>query len=414
MITLNPKFNKHQSKFMKDLDTKLLHLSSGFGGGKTYALIWKMLHLSKLNKMAHGGFMAPSLVEFKKDVLPLAEEIFEEYKIPYIYNKQDNFFQFPAWTKRKVFVVSGEKKIRGPNWGWACINELTLCPLVRYKEVIGRVRVKQAKYRQVASSGTPEGMANEYYEYLIESKRKNVRIIYGDTRDNLHNMDESYVENLEDSYDSIMQDAYIRGLWVNMSGNRFYYAYDPNKNDDKNIKSAPYSTIHVSLDFNVDKMCANCWNFDGVKLTAFDQVILKKNADTRKMVQALNARGYTPDNTIIYPDPAGNARSTKGKPDIKILEAADYECRVKLAAPRMRTRQLNVNNLLEKGIIKINPDKCKDLKKDLMAVEQNPITLEKDKKNPQLTHSSDGMDYMTDILFPFSGKRKKSTVEDYR
>jgi hypothetical protein len=410
--------NKHQREFHTDITSKRLHLSSGFGGGKTYALIMKMIQLSRLNKNIHGGLMCPSYAEFTKDFKPLAEEIFDRNKIPYSYHGQEHYYTFP-WTKGKVYVVSARDKIRGPNWGFAVINELTLCPLVRYKEVLGRVRVKRAKYPQVASVGTPEGVASDYYEYMIENPRDNFRIIYGDTRDNIENLSEDYVQDLESDYDSVMQDAYVRGLWVNMTGNRFYYSYKPEVNDDKSIEYNPYSTVHISIDFNVNPLCANLWHYDGKYLMAFDEIHLKdmkEGADTKMLGRAIMAKGHEPDEVILYPDPAGTARSTKGKPDIQQLEEMGFvNIRKKSKAPGMRTRQLNVNNLLEKGIIKINPKTCPQLKKDLLGVEQDLVTLEKVKdKQLQRTHHSDGLDYLTDILFPFSGHKIRSRVERLR
>lgn len=415
--TIRYRKNKHQKEFHDDYLSKRLHMSTGFGGGKTYALIMKMLHLSKLNRHIHGGLMCPSYTEFTKDVKPLFEQIFDEQRIPLQYQGSEHYYTFP-WTKGRLYIVSARDKIRGPNWGYAGVNELTLCPLVRYKELLGRVRVKRAKFPQVASVGTPEGEASEYYEYMIENPRENFRIIYGDTTDNIDNLNEDYVKDLEQDYDTIMQDAYIRGLWVNMTGNRFYYSYRPDRNDDESIVLNEYSTVHISMDFNVNPMACNMWHFDGRYLRAFDEITLENlegGADTRKMGKALIARGFDPDEVIIYPDPAGHARSTKGQPDIKILEDMGFiNIRSRRKAPGMRTRQLNVNNLLEKSIIKINPKKCPRLKKDLSGVEQDLVTLEKVKKNMKLTHHSDGLDYLCDILFPFSGKRARSRIERLR
>lgn len=416
-LSIRYRKNKHQKEFHDDLTSKFLHLSTGFGGGKTHALVMKAIQLSFLNKHAHGGLVAPSYAEFKKDILPLFEEILDSNKVEFDYHGTDHYFTFP-WTKKRLYVVSGLNKIRGPNWGYAVINELTLIPLVRYKEVIGRVRVRNAKYPQIASVGTPEGMASEYYDYMIENPRddfkEKLRIIYGDTRDNAQNLTEDFLEDLESSYDSVMQEAYIRGHWINMTTDRFYYSFDSHKNVDNSIEPSPYSAVHISMDFNVNPMTCVAWNYDGRNLKAFDEITLN-DADTNKMCQAMKARGYTPENTIIYPDPAGKARSTKGQPDTEILKAHGYtEVRVKNKAPMFRARQLNVNNLLEKEVIKINAKKCPGLYKDFQAVEQDQVTLEKKKDNPKLTHYSDGMDYMCDILYPFKGKNKESSVEKFR
>lgn len=407
--------NDHQREFDEDLESRFLHLSTGFGGGKTFALIMKLLKLSYLNAPHHGGLVCPDLQEFKKDVLPEIEEILRRNRIPYIYHKTDNYFKFP-WSRGRLYVASAEKDIRGPNWAYAGINEVTLIPLSKYKEVIGRVRKKGAKFPQVCSVGTPEGYASEYYEYMIKTPPKGFRIIYGSTDDNAHNLHEFYLENLDSAYDSKWIEAYRRGLWVNMAENLFYYSFNPAKQENKKLVPNMFSQFHVSLDYNVDPFCATVWGYDGFQLYGVDQIELKgaEGYNTHNMIQALKARGYVPENTIIYPDPAGRQRSTKGAPDNTVLKNAGYEVRVRAAAPSFRRRQLNVNNLLDKGLITYNPDRCPGIKRDFEGVEQDIITQEKKKNSPHLTHFSDGLDYMCDILFPFSGDAKSTTVQKIR
>lgn len=406
--------NKHQKEFHADDLTRFLHLSTGFGGGKTYALCQKALKLSYLNRPYHGGLVAPDYQEFKKDVLPEMEQILQRNNIPYRYHKTDHYFTFP-WTTGKLYVASADKPIRGPNWAYALINEVTLISLEKYKEVIGRVRVKRAKFPQICSVGTPEGYSSEYYDYFIGEPnpkfQEKLKIIYGATDDNSANLHEFYLENLESAYDQKWIEAYRKGLWVNMAENLFYYSYDPRKNHSTVYKRDDFTEFHCSMDFNVDPFCATIWGYDGLRVHGVDQVELKgaQGYSTENMIAALKSRGYYPHNTIIYPDPAGRARSTKGPPDNKILRDAGYEVRVKLSAPSFRTRQLNVNNLLDKGLLVFDPVKCKGVKRDFEGVEQNIITLEKSKDNPNLTHFSDGVDYMCDILFPFSGNAKATT-----
>jgi hypothetical protein len=399
--------NAMQAELAADRTSPLLHASTGFGGGKTYALCMKALELSMLNKNMHGGLVVPSYKEFKRDVALEMQGILDKNNIPYTFHKSDFWYSFP-WSKGKLFVVSAENEIRGPNWAYAVINEVTLIPLVRYKEVIGRVRVKGAICPQIVSVGTPEGYISEYYEYMIEKPPSGLRIIYGSTDDNAANLGDFYLKNLDDSYDSKMIEAYRKGLWVNMSEARFYYSYDPKKCFDTNLRLNDFDSFHISMDFNVDPYCATIWGYDGYNLFGLTQIELKgaEGYSTENMIKALQTRGFVPTNSIIYPDPAGNARSTKGKPDIVQLKEAGYEVRHKGVAPRFRTRQLNVNNLLDKGRIKFNPNECKGIKKDLEGVEQDKITLEKVKSNPNLTHFSDGLDCMCDILFPFSGNAK--------
>jgi hypothetical protein len=411
---LHWKANRHQKEFFNNITAKLLHLSTGFGGGKTYGLCMKLIQLSWLNRPYHGGLVAPAFTDFKKDVLPEFEGILDKYGIPFKYHGSDHFFQFP-WSTGKLYVASADKPIRGPNWAYAGINEVTLIPLVRYKEVLGRVRVKGSKVPQIASVGTPEGFASEYYDYFIETPPASLKIIYGSTDDNAENLQDDYLNTLEDAYDSRMIEAYRRGLWVNMNGSRFYYAYNE-KNEDESLEPQMFSQFHVSMDFNVDPFCAAIWGFDGFQLYGVDEIELKggEGYDTKHMIKALQARGYNPHNTIIYPDPAGRARSTKGAPDVKVLEDAGYIVRVKSKAPEFRKRQITTNNLFDKGRVKINPKRCKGLRRDFLGVEQDIVTQDKKKNNPNLTHFSDGFDYMADILFPFNGHPKATTQERLR
>jgi hypothetical protein len=378
----------------------------------------KAFQLSWLNRPYRGGFMCPDFSDYKRDVLPTIEELLVKHRLMDFtaYNKSDKTWVFP-WSKGPMYVVTAEKKLKGPNWAYACINELTLCPFERYREVMARVRIKGAKFPQIASVGTYEGTYPEYDEFFWDNPNPQSRLIQGSTRDNAENLDGGYIQMLEGAYDSKMIQAYIDGDRVNLLGNLFYYGYHPLKNDVPGYK-IPQDSIGFlcTMDFNVDPFCAGIWVRDHKGVVCVDQIKLSggRGYDTSEMIRALIARGYTPDNTTIYPDPAGQARSTKGKPDVVTLREAGFEVIHKSAAPRLRQRQLNANNLLEKGIVRIDPQKAPDVKKDFMKVTQDKVTLEKVDTNPELTHFSDGTDYMLDILFPWSGSRSGTRQEKIR
>lgn len=415
-IKLKFKKTKSQANFFDDDLTKLLHFSGGFGSGKSFCLIMKLFKLSYLNMHLPGGLVVPSYADFKKDIKPLVEEIADMNRLNINYHGSEHYYRLP-WTRGKLYVHTAEKKIRGPNWAYAGINELTLIPMVRYKEVMGRVRVRAAKYPQIVSNGTPEGIQSEYYDVFVEKPLPRSRIVYSDTRENIENLDPDYIKTLEDSYDPTMLDAFMKGLWVNMSGNRFYYSYDPHRNDNKHIKQLDNYMVHVAMDFNVDPMTCSLWHHTVSGLKGFGEIVIEGGADTFKICDALIARGITGDSCYIYPDPAGNARKTSGKSDVLILQEKGFtNIRMRKKATLVRKRQLGTNNLLARGLIQLNPETMPKTKKDLIAVELDPIKLEKEKKkNPKLTHLSDGLDNMCDILYPLSGnKPSRSRVEKMR
>lgn len=406
--------NKHQTSFHEDIQTKFLHLSGGYGSGKSFGLVQKMFHLSIKNRDYNGGLVCPSFAEFKRDMMVLIEEICDSNRIKFHYHKTEHWYRFP-WSEGKIYVATGEKAIKGPNWAFACINELTLLPFERYREVIARVRLKKASYPQIASCGTPEGLTTGYYQFFIESPNANSRIIYGSTDDNLQNLNQDYISSLESAYDSRQLEAFRHGQFINVLGNRFYYSYDQKIHSSDAVEDTD-SPVLVSVDFNVDPMVATIWQWQvNGTLVAVAEIVLKQNADTNKLCKSLMAHGYTPDRVEIYPDPAGNARSTKGQPDTTILKNAGfYNIKVRKAAPPFRKRQLNVNNLLDKGRIKVNIKMCPTLHRDLLLCTQDTVTLEKEKSSPDLTHASDGMDYLCDILFPLSGTKPNSGMFQVR
>lgn len=403
--------NKHQLPFHRDIATKFLHLTGGYGSGKTHGLVMKLFQLSFLNRPYRGGLMCPDFQDYKRDVLPTIEELLEKHNMigHTRYNKSEHTWVFP-WSPGPLYVVSAEKKLKGPNWAYAGVNELTLCPFERYREIMARVRIKEAKYPQIASVGTYEGIYGEYDDFFWDKPNGSTRLIQGSTRDNAVNLEANYIPTLEGAYDSKMVQAYIDGDRVNLLGNLFYYGYHPLKNEvpGYQIPSDSFGFL-CAMDFNVDPFCASIWIRDHKGVVCIDQVKLSggKGYDTHQMIRALIERGYEPSNTTIYPDPAGQARSTKGKPDIVVLREAGFEVIHKSAATRLRQRQLNANNLLEKGIVRVDPQAAPDMKRDLVKVTQDKVTLEKVDANPELTHFSDGMDYMLDILFPWSGNRSQ-------
>jgi len=398
------------------MKTFQVFLSSGFGGGKSYALVMKHLKLHWLNKGFATGIFCPSVPEYKRDILPQMNDILYEndmyYGRDYTYVKQDrawyfNFAKLPHRSKPEpLYIFTCEARVRGPNLACASINEPGLILKERYDEILGRVRIKGAPYPQINLAGTWEGKANWLYERFYEYDGPDRKVIFGNTKDNAHNLREGYIEDLYANYDEQLAKAYIEGLPVSLTNRAFYYAFSRQTNCDSNLRRIPGLHCHIGMDFNVDFMTCTIWHIYDDSAHCFDEIVLPKNQSTQKLCDALIARKYNPKDCTIYPDTAGKARDTRGNlTDIIILENNKFGVRFKPRAPYFRDRQLNVCNLLDKGKLKINPTTCPTLLRDLEDVEQEVADYSKMKGNPKLTHASDGMDYMIDIKFPLSGTK---------
>lgn len=391
-----------------------VYLSGGYGCGKTYSLCMKLLQLANENKGLAGGLVCPTLKMFKRDVLPTLKEICMDNDILYHYHKTDYYFYFPD-IEATVYVFHAEddgQSIRGPNLAFMCINEVTLISEDAYLAAIARVRDKRASFKQIAMSGTPEQF-NWAYEYFMFEPRQDTDLIYGETRKNVFVSDD-YVSMLERSYDENMLKQYVEGIPVNLTGKRAVYAFDRRKHTSSAIQQIRNAPVWVSLDFNVDPMSAVLWNplppTSQYELQAFDEIKLN-SSNTFEMADILKRKlAGRLDSVVIYPDPAGKARSTKTKgiSDIEIVKEAGFkDIKMKPAIYSVRDCLNAVNNLFDKNKILIS-EQCKNLIADLEQCKLKD-NFEIDKKDPKRSHWLDGMKNMIDYEYPIrTGMKARS------
>jgi hypothetical protein len=377
----------------------------------------KMFFLMNENLELPGGLLVPNLKMFKRDVLPMVKDICKENDIELIYNAQDYFFFFPL-TKNYIYVFHSEDNgdsIRGPNLAFGLINEVTMCSKGAFDAFMARIRLKKANLLQLAMSGTPEGF-NWAYEYFIENPRDDTDLIFGNSRENIHVAD-SYVKNLEQSYDALMQQQFIDGKFVSMNGARALWSFDRFKHVSQAAERIENAPVWVSLDFNVNPMAATIWNRmpqnSGKLLRAFDEVCLN-SSDTHQIAEVLKQRYGT--QITIFPDPAGDARSTKsrGMTDIAILREAGFnDIRYKKSITSVRDCLNAANNILDKNLIEVHP-RCKNFIADAEQCILKSSGLEIDKtKNAMRSHWLDGFKDMIDYEFPIIKQDSKVMVKKY-
>lgn len=406
-IVYNP--NKKQRKFHFS-DSPIVLLLGGKGSGKTYSLGHKTFQLAGYNSGLDGGMLCPTLKMFKRDVLPTMKYLSKENKIPMKFHKTDFYFEFYE-SNNKCYVFHSEddgESIAGPNLAWGVINEVTLCSYLAYAEFRSRMRDKRAALMQIGMSGTPEQF-EWVHETIIEPGINDV--IYCSTYDNKENLNPAYITMLEQTYDEAMQQAYIHGKIVMFKGKRAAWSFDRERNVTNEDIDTEGRQLCVSLDFNVDPMVATIWvrvPERGIKFWAIDEIILR-NSNTPEMCDVLKERYGT--DLIIYPDPAGNARSTKGyKTDMDVIRDKGFEdIRYRRKVRSVRGSMLALNKGFEKGEVVVHP-RCKHFIKDCEQVIWADSGTEFDKSNPARTHSLDGAKNMYDYEYPIASQEAQIIV----
>lgn len=412
----------HQRAFHESRKDKV-HMSGGWGSGKTYALCMKMFQLMQENYGLPGGILVPSYKSYKRDLLPELKELCHVNRIRASYNKSDFIWTFPD-TKSTVYVFHSTPEgdgIKGPNLAWFIANELNLCHKMSYLAALGRIRLKEAKLPQMASSGAPEGF-DWCYEYFLEETRVDSDVIFASSRDNPH-LSDAYVKMLESSYDPQMVKQYVDGIPVNLNKLACLYAFDRKKHVGKVERLKDYP-VWVSLDFNVSPMAATLYNrvpFAHInrtgylgythQLRAFDEICLQ-SSNTEELCKVLKEKLYLPDQgidyegTIIYPDPAGIARSTKSNfSDIDILRENGFK-NIKYKTKLSVRNCLNAANAFVAKDMLIVDSHCRNFIQDAEQCVFREGLFEIDKSNPQRTHWLDGFKNMIDYEFPVGGRRE--------
>lgn len=383
-------------------------LFAGFGGGKTYSLCMKMFRLMNINKGLAGGLLCPTLKMFKRDVLPTIREICQMNAINYRFNKQDMTLYFPD-VDVHIFIFHSEDdgfSIKGPNLAWMLINEVTLCSKGAFDAALSRVRIKRAKLKQVAMSGTPEGF-NWVYDFLIVSPRPDADVFFGDMRLNRFVAPE-YAKMLSESYDDQLVQQYVEGKFVNINALAALYKFSRAKHTGKveRIKGMP---IWVSCDFNVAPMTATLYNRmpdkEKVWLRGFDEIHIK-GSDTNELIRVLRDKTRGDDPITIFPDPAGGHRDTRsGTTDIEIFEAANFrDIRYRKRIFSVRDCLNAANSFLARDHVVLDVDRCKNTIIDFEQCSMKAGTSGLDKTDLNRTHYVDGFKNMIEYEFPIGTK----------
>lgn len=397
-------------------------LFSGYGGGKTFALVMKLLKLAAINRGLAGGLLVPTLKMFKRDVIPTFSDILRPAGLSFKYHSSDACIRVPALAA-EIYIFHSEddgESIRGPNLAYGGVNEVTLCSEPAFKAFLARVRIKDAKLRQIAMSGTPEGF-NWAYDMFIAEARPDTDVFYGDMRLNVH-IAESYAELLLSSYDDIMSQLYVEGKFVNKTAGAALYKFNRARHTADNISKLPGLPVWVNVDFNVAPMAATLYNRmpDAVddlarlrdkfpkanlgyhKLRGFDEICID-GSDTWELCRQIKEKAGKDAEIVLFPDPAGNARKTSALDnitDIEIMEGEGFEDIRYETKISVRECLNSSNAFLQRNQVVFDRIKCKETIKDLEQCILKPGTNQLDKKNPKRTHWLDGFKNMINHEWP--------------
>ena len=422
-----------QLDFHRDLTTRFKGYSGPIGSGKSLALAYEAILLSRLNPGLLGLIGAPTYPMLRDSTQRTFFEVLDNEQIAYTFHKQENKLRFSATGSEVIFrTLENPERLRGPNLAWFAIDELTYAREDAWTRMMGRLRHPQATRLCGCAVWTPKGY-DWVYRLFIEQQDPDYRLVQAKARENIH-LPSDFYDRLKGSYSTNFYRQEVLGEYLDLLGGSAYHAFS-----EKNIAPTRYRDdlpICWALDFNVDPLCSvifqieENWDASGRKkrktLRVVDEIILK-DSNTLEATEAFLHRIAEPDPDTgtpvreirVYGDASGNSRTTKSaRTDYELIRRAfqqhpEYrlEMRTNTSNPVVRDRVNLMNAVLcsatgERHAF-IDP-RCRELIKDLRQVRWrrdnagNPMG-DLDKSDPQRTHTSDALSYCVAREFDLRG-----------
>jgi hypothetical protein len=373
MSTISPTAPQFDYMMSTDLFPAMV---AGFGAGKTEAAVMRCIIGKLRNPTTDRGFYLPTYDLVRTIAFPRFEEALETMKIPYrLYKSPLNMIVIPNCGKIIFRSMDSPHRIIGYQHADADCDELDTLKKDDAAEVWRRVlsRNRQKKPdgspNTVGVTTTPEGF-KFVHEAWKASPRKGHVIIQAPTYSNPH-LPEGYIDILRDQYPAALLEAYVEGLFVNLTSGTVYHTFDRVLNNCDDVEKDG-EKLFVGMDFNVENMAA----IINVKRDGKPRAVNEFTGvfDTGAMIKLLKDR-YPRNTLVIYPDASGQNRKTvdASTNDIALLKQAGFMVVVNPANPSVKDRVTASTsafcNANGERLYLINVERCPELAK---CAEQQP------------------------------------------
>lgn len=370
------KLNKPQFEFIKH-PKKFSAFVGGYRSGKTFVGCVRLCINALENPGIPQGYFAPTypqIADIFYDTMPVVAEAFGLFA-DIVASKKRVYLRDNLGRCLSTIVCKSMEhphRIVGFNIAHALVDEIDCMPIKKadsaWKKIIARMSTVWPTREQntIDVTTTPEGFNWVYRKFVKEltanpAQRPLYGIVHASTRDNAKNLPKDYIPSLRESYPANLVDAYIDGLFVNLTSGNVYPNFSRHlSHTSETIR--PGEALHIGMDFNINRMAAAVFVIRDGEPLLLDE--LTNLFDTPAMIEALEKRYQGKHVITVYPDASGkNRKSVNGsESDHSLLKKAGFTVRANPANPLVRDRVLAVNAMFLNGEgarrCKVNTDKC--------------------------------------------------------
>lgn len=419
-ITLNPA----QSEFIADRTSKACALVTGYGGGKSFSLVLKMVLLKLEYPNVDILYVMPTFSMYRDILIPLLREITEGTNIGWDWNKSTGEIFFGCGGRVILKSADDPSKIVGFNVAFVLLDELDTLTTEKAREVFlkssarARVRLPDGRLNQIFIGTTPEGRRFVYHMFE-KNKPDNYTLIQASSRLNPY-LTEDYFENIiATAPNAQIAEAYIEGKFVNMAVGAVYTEFD-NVRCHTDAIYRKGENLYISMDFNVLNMNAVVYvkrqpldfpkSIYHGRETLHAVAHLHEIKDTPEMAEVISNK-YPTSPITIFPDASGKNPSSKGckVSDISQLKDAGFHIRAKNKNPLIMDRVKSLNSALKIGLVKVNTILCPELVDALESQTYNEKTeLPEKTVGSSIDDINDSCGYGVHYMYPL--KRNTMSV----
>lgn len=344
-------------------------LLAGFGAGKTVAGIVRALLLKCAYPKQDVGYYLPTYDLVKSIGYPGFLEVMDAMGIAGEPNRSDRTLTIRGAGNIIFRSMDRPERIVGYKHADAVVDELDTLGKEQARQVWNKIiaRNRQKKpdgsLNTVAAVTTPEGF-RFVYDRWQKNPARGYRIIRASTFSNARNLPEGYIDSLYESYPTALLQAYVEGLFCNLTSGSVYPEFDRNANDTQEAiqENEP---LHIGMDFNVSNMAAIIHVQRDGKPHAVGELV--KVYDTPAMIKLIKER-YEKHPVLVYPDASGKSRKSvnASESDLALLRQARFTVCVNPRNPAVKDRVLAMNGMI-----------CKDGKRDYrVSQDRCPVYVE--------------------------------------
>lgn len=394
---------------------------AGFGSGKTFVGSVALCEAGYKFPRMKTGYFGATFMQVRDVFYPTIDEVAHAMgmttKVRTGVHEVDLFCCGQYRSTIICRSMDNPETIVGFKIGRGLLDELDVLKIDKAELAYNKVdaRMRDTTYptspNDILISTTPEGFKFVYKKFVEELTEKpyltdDYGLYRASTFENAKNLPAGYIEKLYMSYPIQLVDAYLKGMFVNLTSGSVYPEFDRTKNNcDSTVERG--ERLIIGMDFNVNKMAAVVYGLrsGGKEIHALDEFMNYR--DTPALCEAIK-RKYGKTNTIdIYPDASGGNTSSKNasQSDFSIIEAHGFNIAInhnKNMAVKDRISSVNamICNGRKERRLKINVKACKVFTSCLEKQVYNEQS-EPDKK-AGFDHANDAGGYPIATLFPIN------------